>query len=189
MGGVLPCGAQGAELIVAPDQQAEAVQTNNDGPVLGIELQRLDPLLDKLCLQATRGEALASAFEHGRRAIDARDVEAGRGQWREKSAAAARQLEHRTAESSSEGHMDVYVGEIAVVLPVVQPCEAVERVARPAQRRIGSSTEPRVPNSTPSSTAAYRPINNNTTMGVSVRNAWSHRPNNTMTANSIEWAR
>ena len=68
--------------------------------------------------------------------------------------------------------MHVDVGDVLVVLPIIESCEVIERVVRrQIHRRTGSSTDPRVPNSTASSRMAYNPIKSIATVGVSVRSA------------------
>ena len=62
-------------------------------------------------------------------AIDPSDLEAGPRQRSQQTAAAARQLEHRAAEAAREAEVDVHVDQVVVVLPVVQPGEAIEGIA------------------------------------------------------------
>src|SRR5262249_30388797 len=149
--------AQRAHLIVALDQQPEAVQAEDDGSKAVLETQCFDALGDENGVEAELHEALAGSVAHCPLGVDPRARSGNLCQWRQQAARAACQLEHWSTEASRKRHVNGDVGEVAIVLPVIQPREPVKWIDGPRHLRNGSSTEPRVPNRMPSSRNMYRP--------------------------------
>src|SRR5439155_19882456 len=127
--------------------------------------------------------------ENGGGAIHTRARKARARRGFEQTSAAEGQFQHWTAKAVSKPDVHGDVEVVSIVLPIVKSGESVEWIFRLAHRRTGSSTEPRVPNSTASSRIAYSPTNNTAAIGVSVRSDCSHIANRMMTASNIEWAR
>src|SRR5262249_38226292 len=152
----------------------------NDGAEPARYLEALYRLLDQLGVQPKAGETVAGAGEHLRRAIDSRDVQPCLRQGRDQAASPARQLEHRSAEAARECHVHLDVGDIWVVLPVVQAGDRVEWVG--THRRSGGSTQPRVPNSTASTRNGYKPTSTMATTGASTPTDSTHSTGNTRAA-------